>query len=81
MTCRGRGAPGPSPSCALTVTATDRAVQILGGEGHSREQPVERICRGAEMLTTFHDNPDTPYAMIMGEQERLLRLNSRSRKG
>ncbi|XQE84088.1 acyl-CoA dehydrogenase family protein [Streptomyces microflavus] len=55
-----RSAPGPSPRCELAVTATERAVQTLGGEGHSREQPVERMCRDARIRTALPDNPDTP---------------------
>ncbi|MFF6890461.1 hypothetical protein IFE09_30975 [Streptomyces microflavus] len=33
----------------MAVTATERAVRILGGEGHSWEQPVERMCRDARV--------------------------------
>jgi acyl-CoA dehydrogenase len=41
----------------VTVWATERAIQILGGNGYTREYPVERMHRDAKIYTIFEDTP------------------------
>ncbi|MFF3124781.1 acyl-CoA dehydrogenase family protein [Streptomyces sp. NPDC057908] len=37
----------------LAVSAAEKAIRILGGAGYSREHPVERMYRDAEIYTIF----------------------------
>ena len=41
----------------VAVWATERAIQILGGNGYSREFPVERMHRDAKIWTIFEGPP------------------------
>lgn len=47
-----------------TYRATKNAVQILGGNGFSREYPVERMYRDAQTLEVLGARPEVPRAII-----------------
>ena len=54
----------------VAVWATERAIQILGGNGYTREFPVERMHRDAKIYTIFEGHLGDPAA---GHQPRDLR--------
>ena len=46
------------------VWATERAMQILGGNGYSREFPVERMHRDAKIWTIFEGTSEIQRLVI-----------------
>ena len=44
----------------VAVWATERAIQILGGNGYTREFPVERMHRDAKIYTIFEGTSRDP---------------------
>ena len=46
----------------VAVWATERAIQILGGNGYTREYPVERWHRDAKIYTIFEGTSRDPAA-------------------
>ena len=46
----------------VAVWATERAIQILGGNGYTREFPVERMHRDAKIYTIFEGTSRDPTA-------------------
>ncbi|MFC9975398.1 acyl-CoA dehydrogenase family protein [Spirillospora sp. NPDC127200] len=42
------------------VRVTEEAIQILGGNGYTREYPVERMHRDSKIFTIFEGTSDTP---------------------
>jgi acyl-CoA dehydrogenase len=48
----------------VAVWATERAVQILGGAGYSREHPVERMYRDAKIFTIFEGTSEIQRLVI-----------------
>ena len=67
----------------VAVWATERAIQILGGNGYTREFPVERMHRDAKIYTIFEGTSeiqrlvistrDLWYADPVNERDRLLK--------
>jgi acyl-CoA dehydrogenase len=48
----------------VAVWATERAIQILGGNGYTREFPVERMHRDAKIYTIFEGTSEIQRLMI-----------------
>ncbi|HWH20808.1 MAG TPA: acyl-CoA dehydrogenase family protein, partial [Solirubrobacterales bacterium] len=48
----------------LAVWATERAIQILGGNGYTREFPVERMHRDAKIYTIFEGTSEIQRLVI-----------------
>jgi acyl-CoA dehydrogenase len=46
------------------VWATERAIQILGGNGYTREFPVERFHRDAKIYDIFEGTAEIQQLMI-----------------
>jgi acyl-CoA dehydrogenase len=49
----------------VAVWATDRAIQILGGNGYTREYPVERMHRDAKIYTIFEGTSEIQRLVIV----------------
>ncbi|HBF84465.1 MAG TPA: acyl-CoA dehydrogenase, partial [Streptomyces sp.] len=49
----GQGSMSKLRAGELAVAATEKAVQVLGGAGYSREHPVERMYRDAKITTIY----------------------------
>jgi alkylation response protein AidB-like acyl-CoA dehydrogenase len=48
----------------VAVWATERAIQILGGNGYSREYPVERMHRDAKIYDIFEGTSEIQQLVI-----------------
>jgi acyl-CoA dehydrogenase len=48
----------------VAVWATERAIQILGGNGYTREFPVERMHRDAKIFTIFEGTSEIQRLVI-----------------
>ena len=48
----------------VAVWATERAIQILGGNGYTREYPVERLHRDAKIYTIFEGTSEIQRLVI-----------------
>jgi acyl-CoA dehydrogenase len=48
----------------VAVWATERAIQILGGNGYTREYPVERMHRDSKIYTTFEGTSEIQRLVI-----------------
>ena len=48
----------------VAVWVTERAIQILGGNGYSREFPVERMHRDAKIWTIFEGTSEIQRLVI-----------------
>lgn len=55
------------------VYVTDEAIQILGGNGYTREYPVERMHRDAKIFTIFEGTSEI-QRLVMGRAITGLRL-------
>lgn len=60
----GQGSMAKLKSSEVAVTATEKAVQILGGAGYSREHPVERMYRDAKLYTIFEGTSEIQRLVI-----------------
>ncbi|MDT0442421.1 acyl-CoA dehydrogenase family protein [Streptomyces johnsoniae] len=60
----GEGSMAKLRAGELAVTATEKAVQILGGAGYSREHPVERMYRDAKIYTIFEGTSEIQRLVI-----------------
>ena len=46
------------------VRVTEQAIQILGGNGYTREYPVERMARDAKIYTIFEGTSEIQRLVI-----------------
>ena len=60
----GEGSMSKLRAGELAVAATEKAVQILGGAGYSREHPVERMYRDAKIYTIFEGTSEIQRLVI-----------------
>ncbi|WP_031506229.1 acyl-CoA dehydrogenase family protein [Streptomyces megasporus] len=60
----GQGSMSKLRAGELAVNATEKAVQILGGAGYSREHPVERMYRDAKIYTIFEGTSEIQRLVI-----------------
>ncbi|GAA3883895.1 acyl-CoA dehydrogenase family protein [Streptomyces sedi] len=60
----GEGSMSKLRAGELAVSATEKAVQILGGAGYSREHPVERMYRDAKIYTIFEGTSEIQRLVI-----------------
>ncbi|SFC54794.1 acyl-CoA dehydrogenase family protein [Streptomyces aidingensis] len=60
----GEGSMSKLRAGELAVTATEKAVQILGGAGYSREHPVERWYRDSKIYTIFEGTSEIQRLVI-----------------
>lgn len=60
----GEGSMSKLKASEVAVWATERAVQILGGAGYSREHPVERWFRDAKIYTIFEGTSEIQRLVI-----------------
>lgn len=60
----GEGSMSKLKASEVAVWATERAVQILGGAGYSREHPVERWYRDAKIYTIFEGTSEIQRLVI-----------------
>ena len=48
----------------VAVWATERAIQVLGGNGYTREFPVERMHRDAKIYTIFEGTSEIQRLVV-----------------
>ncbi|MFC7304201.1 acyl-CoA dehydrogenase family protein [Streptomyces monticola] len=60
----GQGSMSKLRAGELAVTAAEKAVQILGGAGYSREHPVQRLYRDAKIYTIFEGTSEIQRLVI-----------------
>ena len=51
-------------ACVTAVYVTDEAIQILGGNGYTRDYPVERMHRDAKIFTIFEGTSEIQRLVI-----------------
>jgi alkylation response protein AidB-like acyl-CoA dehydrogenase len=60
----GQGSMAKLRAGELAVAASEKAVQVLGGAGYSREHPVERMYRDAKIYTVFEGTSEIQRLVI-----------------
>jgi acyl-CoA dehydrogenase len=60
----GEGSMSKLKASEVAVAATEKAVQILGGAGYSREHPVERMYRDAKLYTIFEGTSEIQRLVV-----------------
>ncbi|MGP4113437.1 acyl-CoA dehydrogenase family protein [Streptomyces sp. 4N509B] len=60
----GEGSMAKLRAGELAVRASEKAIQILGGAGYSREHPVERMYRDAKIYTIFEGTSEIQRLVI-----------------
>ncbi|WP_328535738.1 acyl-CoA dehydrogenase family protein [Streptomyces sp. NBC_00344] len=60
----GQGSMSKLRAGELAVAASEKAVQILGGAGYSRDHPVERMYRDAKIYTIFEGTSEIQRLVI-----------------
>ncbi|MGK5531860.1 acyl-CoA dehydrogenase family protein [Streptomyces sp. URMC 129] len=60
----GEGSMSKLRAGELAVSATEKAIQILGGAGYSREHPVERMYRDSKIYTIFEGTSEIQRLVI-----------------
>ena len=66
----GEGSMAKLKAGEVAVKVTEEAIQILGGNGYTREYPVERMHRDAKIYTIFEGTSRDPAP---GDRPRHLR--------
>jgi alkylation response protein AidB-like acyl-CoA dehydrogenase len=61
---RGEGSMAKLKAGEVAVRATEEAIQILGGNGYTREYPVERMHRDAKIYTIFEGTSEIQRLVI-----------------
>lgn len=60
----GQGSMSKLRAGELAVSATEKAIQVLGGAGYSREHPVERMYRDSKIYTIFEGTSEIQRLVI-----------------
>jgi len=60
----GEGSMSKLKASEVAVWSTERAIQILGGAGYTREHPVERMHRDAKIFTIFEGTSEIQRLVI-----------------
>ncbi|MFS8479850.1 MAG: acyl-CoA dehydrogenase family protein [Micromonosporaceae bacterium] len=60
----GEGSMSKLKAGEVAVAATEKAIQILGGHGYSREHPVERWYRDAKIYTIFEGTSEIQRLVV-----------------
>jgi alkylation response protein AidB-like acyl-CoA dehydrogenase len=60
----GEGSMAKLRAGELAVSASEKAIQILGGAGYSREHPVERMYRDSKIYTIFEGTSEIQRLVI-----------------
>jgi acyl-CoA dehydrogenase len=60
----GEGSMSKLKAGEVAVAVTEKAVQILGGAGYSREHPVERWYRDSKIYTIFEGTSEIQRLVI-----------------
>jgi acyl-CoA dehydrogenase len=61
---RAEGSMAKLAASEVAVRATERAIQILGGNGYTRDYPVERWARDAKIFTIYEGTSEIQRLMI-----------------
>ncbi len=61
---RAEGSMAKLKGSEVAVRATERAIQILGGNGYTRDYPVERWARDAKIFTIYEGTSEIQRLMI-----------------
>lgn len=61
---RGEGSMAKLAGSEVAVWSTERAIQILGGNGYTRDYPVERWARDAKIFTIYEGTSEIQRLMI-----------------
>ena len=60
----GQGSMSKLKAGEVAVSVTDRAIQILGGYGYTRDYPVERWHRDAKIYTIFEGTSEIQRLVV-----------------
>jgi alkylation response protein AidB-like acyl-CoA dehydrogenase len=60
----GEGSMAKLKASEVAVKVTEEAIQILGGNGYTREYPVERMHRDAKIYTIFEGTSEIQRLVI-----------------
>ncbi|MFP5389916.1 MAG: acyl-CoA dehydrogenase family protein, partial [Thermoleophilia bacterium] len=60
----GEGSMAKLKASEVAVWITEQAIQILGGNGYTREYPVERMHRDAKIYTIFEGTSEIQRLVI-----------------
>ena len=60
----GEGSMAKLKAAEVAVAVTEKAVQVLGGAGYSRDHPVERMYRDAKLYTIFEGTSEIQRLVI-----------------
>ncbi|GAA2666429.1 MULTISPECIES: acyl-CoA dehydrogenase family protein [Actinosynnema] len=60
----GEGSMSKLKAAEVAVWATERAIQVLGGAGYTRDHPVERMHRDAKLFTIFEGTSEIQRLVV-----------------